>query len=126
MPRPGDFQGRAESGCGQPDGAVVSLCTAGSWTGWPSEVPSNSKDSTILFCVETRKASLLLGALCCHLLQLYIDSHPSLEPVHHLPGLITAKGVHDAHHKPQSSGLVMQFECFSMQDNVALAVLGVQ
>jgi len=42
---PGDFQGEAGSG-------LVELwcpCSLqGSWTGWPSEVPSNSKDSVIL------------------------------------------------------------------------------
>ena len=45
-PIPGDFQGEAGWGPGQPDLAVVSLFIAE--TGWPSEVPSNSKDSVVL------------------------------------------------------------------------------
>ena len=47
-PAPGDFKGKAGSGPGQPDVAVVSMCVAGSWTGWPSEVHSNPKDPMVL------------------------------------------------------------------------------
>jgi len=47
-PHPWRFSRR---GPGQPDLAVVSRSLQGSWSRWPSEVPSNCKDSMILwFC----------------------------------------------------------------------------
>lgn len=44
----GGFKGKAGSGPGQPDVAVLSVCIAASWTGWPSEVHSNCKDFMVL------------------------------------------------------------------------------